>query len=46
MIDLIFMKIYFWGSYIWYALLFFILAVPATIELKKLFSKKQNLGDK
>jgi uncharacterized membrane protein len=41
MISKTFMEIYFWGAYIWFAVGFVIIAVPAIMEIKRII-----VGDK
>ena len=41
MISEAFMKVYFWGAYIWFAAGFLLIAVPALGEIKKLLFTKQ-----
>ncbi len=38
MISQKFMEFYYWGSYLWFAAVFVVIAIPAVIQIKKLFS--------
>lgn len=41
MVSQTFMGIYFWGTYIWFAVGFLLIAIPALIEIKKMVSSKK-----
>ena len=36
MISETFMKVYFWGAYVWFAIGFLLIAIPAIGEIKKI----------